>query len=72
MNPHEASLSRHPLAQLAVAFSAGICVANYFPARLIVWSIAGGVCTAVVVVAVVKRWMQVAGVFLVLGIGSTL
>ena len=69
MNPHEASLSRHPLAQLAVAFSAGICVANYFPARLIVWSIAGGVCTAVVVVAVVKRWMQVAGVFLVLGIG---
>ena len=71
MNPHEASLSRHPLAQLAVAFSAGICAANYFPMQLVVLLIVGGVCTAMAVVALVKGRHALAGVALLLAIGVT-
>src|SRR5262245_51368022 len=66
MNPHRASLSRHPLAQLAVAFAAGICAANYFPVALFVWWSVGGVCTAVVVIAVVRRGLVFAGASLLL------
>ncbi|HSK65155.1 MAG TPA: DNA internalization-related competence protein ComEC/Rec2 [Pyrinomonadaceae bacterium] len=69
MNPHEASLSRHPLAQLAVAFSVGIWAANYFPAQATVLWIAGGVCTAAVVVALAKRRLSLAGVVLLVAIG---
>lgn len=75
MNPHRASLSRHPLAEIAVAFAAGICAANYFPTRLFVLFIAGGVCTAAVVIAVAKRRFTIAGVTLLVGIviaGATL
>ena len=68
MNPHEASLSRHPLAQLAVAFSAGICTAEYFPAQLFVLWIAGGVCAIVVVVALWQQRLSVAGVALLVAI----
>jgi competence protein ComEC len=71
MNPHEASLSRHPLAQLAVAFSAGICAANYFPTQSVVLWIVGGVCTAIVLVAFVKRRLTLAGVALLLAVGVT-
>ncbi|HEY3580338.1 MAG TPA: DNA internalization-related competence protein ComEC/Rec2 [Pyrinomonadaceae bacterium] len=66
MNPHRASFSRQPLAQLAVAFSAGIFIANYLPLRLLPWLIAGGVCTALTVAAVLKRRLAVAGVMLLL------
>jgi competence protein ComEC len=67
MNPHRASLSRHPLAEIAVAFAAGVCAANYFPTRFL-W-IAGAVCTAVVVIAAVKQRLALAGVVLLVGIG---
>ena len=36
MNPHRSLFSQHPLAQLAVAFSAGICAANYLPHTVLV------------------------------------
>ncbi|HVF22982.1 MAG TPA: ComEC/Rec2 family competence protein [Pyrinomonadaceae bacterium] len=61
MNPHEASLSRHPLAQLAFAFAAGICAANYFESGLKVVWIAGGVCTVVALIAALTRRLRVAG-----------
>src|SRR5690349_15943448 len=64
MNPHRASFSRQPLAQLAVVFCIGICLGSYLPARLIPWLIAGGVCSLVAVGGVVYRRLQVAGVAL--------
>ncbi|HKS08079.1 MAG TPA: DNA internalization-related competence protein ComEC/Rec2 [Pyrinomonadaceae bacterium] len=69
MNPHRASLSRHPLAEIAIAFAVGICAANYFPTRLIVLWIAGGVCAAVVIVALFKQRLAIAGVSLLVAIG---
>jgi competence protein ComEC len=66
MNPHRASLSRHPLAQLAVAFSAGILVAGYVQIGFKVWWIVGAVCTAATVICVVRQWLTVAGVALLL------
>ena len=66
MNPHRASFSRQPLAQLAVAFSVGICFSNYFPIRLLPLSIVGGACTAAALAAVLKRRLAVAGIALVL------
>lgn len=69
MNPHRASLSRQPLAQLAVAFAAGICAANYvYVGPLFLW-IVGGACTAFVLVAVASRRLHFAGVMLLLAIG---
>jgi len=69
MNPHRASLSRHPLAEIAIAFAAGICAANYFPTRLLVLWIAGGVCTAAIVLAVAKHRLAIAGAALLVGFG---
>ena len=69
MNPHRASFSRQPLAQLAVIFSVGICLANYFPHHLVAWLIAGGVCSVVAVVAVLYRKLSFAGVALLVAIG---
>lgn len=66
MNPHRASLSRQPLAQLAVAFSAGILAANYFPTLLLPLLIAGGVCTVASLIAVLSRRLLLAGVALLL------
>lgn len=66
MNPHRASFSRQPLAQLAVLFSVGICIANYLPARLLPWVIVGGVCSALALVAMLKRRVAVAGPALLL------
>jgi competence protein ComEC len=69
MHPHRASGSRQPLAQLAIAFSAGICAANYFHiGPLLLW-IVGGVCTAFVLVAVASRRLTVAGVMLLVAVG---
>jgi competence protein ComEC len=67
MNPHEASLSRHPLAQLAFAFAAGICTANYLPFS-VVW-IAGVACTALVLCALAVSRLPVAGVVLLVAMG---
>ena len=69
MNPHRASLSRQPLAQLAIAFSLGICVANYFPYRLLAWLIAGGVCSAAVLAATLMNRLSLAGAALLLATG---
>lgn len=66
MNPHRASLSRHPLAEIAIAFAAGVCAANYFTTRLFVLWIAGGVCAAAVVIAVVKGRLLFSGVSLLM------
>ncbi len=64
MNPHESSLSRHPLAQTAFAFAAGICVANYFESGEKVFWVGGGVCTAAAVVGLLRRRLALAGVAL--------
>ena len=69
MNPHRASFSRQPLAQLAVAFSLGICFTNYFPTRLFALLVAGGVCTAAALAAVLKQRLLIAGVALLLATG---
>ncbi|HKV35154.1 MAG TPA: ComEC/Rec2 family competence protein, partial [Pyrinomonadaceae bacterium] len=64
MNPHRASLSRHPLAEIAIAFAAGVCAANYFTTRVVVLWIVGGVCAAAAIVALVKGRLTIAGVSL--------
>ena len=64
MNPHRSLFSQYPLAQLAVAFAAGVCAANYLPARLAVLVIAGGVCSIVAVIFVVTKKIAAAGVVL--------
>lgn len=68
MNPHRASLSRHPLAIIAIAFAAGVCAANYFSIRLVVLWIAGGVSAAATIVALVKRRLAVAGIALLVAV----
>lgn len=68
MNPHKASQSRHPLAQLAAAFSLGICAANYFPFQAGVLWIVGGVCTVVALVALVKRRLALTAVALLVAV----
>src|SRR5689334_22197436 len=69
MHPHRASVSRQPLAQLAVAFCAGICAAHYFHVSLVVWWVAGALCTAAAVVGLTARRLSFAGVALLLAIG---
>jgi competence protein ComEC len=69
MNPHRASLSRHPLAEIAVAFAAGVCAANYFSIRLSVLAVAGGVCAVVVLIALLKERFSFASVALFAAIG---
>ena len=69
MNPHRASFSRQPLAQLAVVFSAGICIANYLPPRLLPWLIAGGVCSALAIAALLNGRLTVAGLALLVAAG---
>ena len=67
MNPHRSLFSQHPLAQLAVAFSAGICAANYLPTRLVFSLIAGVVCSIGSLIFVVKKTAVVGGVGVVGG-----
>jgi len=69
MNPHRASFSRQPLAQLAIALSVGICLSNYLPIRLLPWLIAGGVCSAGALAATVTRRLSLAGLALLLATG---
>src|SRR5690349_7238360 len=75
MNPHRASFSRQPLAQLAGALSGGSCLANYFSIALPVLLRVGAVSTALAVVAVLEQRLLLAGVALLLatsGAGATL
>lgn len=66
MNPHRASFSRQPLAQLAVAFSVGIGFSNYFSTTLPVLLSVGAVCMAAAIAAVVRRRLLLAGLALLL------
>jgi competence protein ComEC len=68
MNPHRSVFSQHPLAQLAVAFGAGVCAAHYFSTRVGFLLIAGGVCSALVVILVLKKKLRAAGLALLLAI----
>jgi competence protein ComEC len=55
MSPHRSVFSQHPLAQLAVAFAAGVCVAHYFSAPLSLTLSAGAMCSALTVVLLLKK-----------------
>jgi len=61
MNPHKSLFSQHPLAQLAMAFAAGICVAEYLPAGLVISLVLGAVCSVLALVFVIKKRTLVAG-----------
>ncbi len=64
MSPHRSVFSQHPLAQLAVAFAAGVWAAHYFSLRIGFTLIAGVVCSALVVVLVLKKKLRAAGLAL--------
>jgi competence protein ComEC len=64
MNPHRNLFSQYPLVQLAIAFSAGVCAANYFPIALGYSLSAGAVWSALLLVLVVKKRVPLAGVAL--------
>ena len=75
MNPHRSSLSRQPLAQLAVAFSAGILTANYLDHGSTVCLFGGAVCTVATLICVLRHRLTVAHVTLSLAMafaGGTL
>ena len=64
MNPHRSLFSQHPLTQLAVAFSAGVCAANYLSLRLGVALVVGAMCSALAVTLVMTRRVRVAALML--------
>lgn len=66
MRPHHASFSRQPLTQLAIAFSAGVCVAHYCTTRLPIFAVLGAVCTAVSLLGVLVRRSRIAAATLLL------
>src|SRR5687768_12832860 len=66
MNPHRSLFSHYPLAQLAIAFSAGICAATYSPCGARFLLVAGAVCSLLSLVFVIKKWLPAAGVALLL------
>ena len=63
MNPHRSLFSQHPLFQLAVAFSAGVCAA---PTWLVFPLMAGRVCSIGSMIFALKKklWMAAAGLLL--------
>jgi len=61
MNPHRSLFSQHPLAQLAVAFSFGICAANYLPTKLGFSLPACAVCSIAALIAVLKKRLSLGG-----------
>lgn len=69
MRPHRSLFSQHPLAQLAVAFAAGICAADYFSVRLGV--LLGVVCSVLALVLLLKKLLQVAGIILLSAVFCT-
>ncbi len=68
MNPHRSLFSQYPLAQLAVAFSAGICVAGYLPTRLAFLFAGGAACTILSLIGVRTRRLSLAGWSLLLAV----
>jgi len=61
MSPHRSLFSQHPLAQLAVAFSAGVCGAEYLAVGLVFSLVLGAGCSVLALVFVVKKRTLVAG-----------
>ena len=61
MTPHRSLFSQHPLAQLAVAFAAGVCAAEYLPAALVISSVSCAVCSVLALVFVIKKKALLAG-----------
>src|SRR5829696_2401971 len=66
MNPHRSLFSHYPLAQLACAFCLGICAANSLSAGLRFALVAGGVCSVLSLIFVMKRWLSPAGLALLM------
>jgi len=69
MHPHRSLFSQHPLAQLAVAFAAGICVANYFQIKLSVTVAA--LCSVLALVLLLTKRLQIAGIVLLVAVFFT-
>src|SRR5215217_2142435 len=75
MNPHRSLFSQHPLAQLAVAFSLGICAANYLPTKLGFSLVACAGCSVITLIIILKKRVSLAGVSLLVALffaGETL
>src|SRR6185295_6467580 len=75
MSPHRNVFSQHPLAQLAVAFAAGVWATHYFSLRMGFTLIGGLVCSALVVFFVLKKKLRVAGwalLFAIFFVGAVL
>jgi competence protein ComEC len=64
MNPHRCLFSQYPLAQLASAFSLGICAANYLPTKFGFSLVACAVCSVVTLIAALKKRVPWAGLAL--------
>src|SRR5689334_16908036 len=62
MRPHSNLFAHYPLVHLAVAFSAGICSAHFYPFRLIV--AAGILCTALTFQLFIKQRLTLAALAL--------
>src|SRR5262249_13040113 len=67
--PHRVLFSHYPLAQLAVAFAAGICAGSYSSVGL--WLVATGLCSALAVLCLLKERLRIAGPLLLLAIFFT-
>src|ERR1044072_2129148 len=67
MHPHRSLFSQHPLAQLAVAFAAGIYGANYFQLKV---SVSIGVVCSVLAVLLRKK-LRLAGIMLLASVFFT-
>ncbi len=65
-SPHRHLFSQDPLAQLAVAFCAGICAANYLPTRLVLLLTTCAICSALALGAVLKGRLSTGGLSLLL------
>lgn len=69
MHPHRSLFSQHPLAQLAVAFAAGVYVANSFPIKL---SVSIGVaCSVLALTFLLKKRLRLGGIILLVAVFFT-
>jgi competence protein ComEC len=68
MNPHRSLFSQYPLVQLAVAFAAGICAANYFPVEVAIPFAAGAACLTLATIGLFAKTSRLAGLMLLLAL----
>lgn len=71
MHPHRNLFSQYPLFQLAVAFAAGICAANYLQIKLAFLITAGAVCSVLALVFLLKKRLHAAGLILLIAVFFT-